>query len=63
MILGFAAAILLSCNDETKNSSIDTPDISFKKEGEAYLLKSGDTLEKITIEFAGRNLHITLRFG
>lgn len=52
IILGFSAGILLSCADETKNSSIDTPEISFQKEGELYLIKDLDTIKKISIEFA-----------
>ncbi len=52
IILGFSAGILLSCAEDAKDSSIDTPEISFQKEGELYLLKSGDTLHKIAIEFA-----------
>jgi len=52
IVLGLSAGILLSCANDSKNSSIDTPEISFQKEGELYLLKSGDTLRKISIEFA-----------
>ncbi len=52
IVLGFTAGFLLSCAEESKDSSIETPEISFQKEGELYLLKSGDTLQKIAIEFA-----------
>ncbi len=52
IILGFSAGILLSCADDVKNSAIETPEISFQKEGDLYLLKAGDTLKKISIEFA-----------
>tara|TARA_R100000935_G_C2824835_1_gene161722 strand:+ start:1221 stop:1706 length:486 start_codon:yes stop_codon:yes gene_type:complete len=52
LILGISAGILLSCANDPKDSSIETPEISFHKEGELYLLKSGDTLQKIAVEFA-----------
>lgn len=52
IILGFATGIVLSCADDAKNSSIETPEISFQKEGDLYLLKAGDTIKKIAIEFA-----------
>lgn len=52
IILGFATGIILSCADDAKNSSIETPEISFQKEGDLYLLKAGDTIKKIAIEFA-----------
>lgn len=52
IFLGFAAGIIISCADDAKNSSIETPEISFQKEGDLYLLKAGDTLKKISIEFA-----------
>ena len=52
IFLGFAAGIIISCADDAKNSSIKTPEISFQKEGDLYLLKAGDTLKKISIEFA-----------
>ncbi|AVR44071.1 hypothetical protein C7S20_01680 [Christiangramia fulva] len=45
---------LSSCNEGKKQQSIKTEPISFKKEGELYLLKkeSGDTIEKLDIEIA-----------
>lgn len=52
IILGFATGLVLSCADDAKNSSIETPEISFQKEGDLYLLKAGDTIKKIAIEFA-----------
>ena len=44
--------ILISCGNEPKESSIETSEIEFKKEGELYLLKSGDTIKKLDIEIA-----------
>lgn len=42
-----------SCNEDKKEKVIETAPISFKKEGELYLLKpSGDTIEKLDIEIA-----------
>ena len=52
IILGFATGIILSCADDAKNLSIETPEISFQREGDLYLLKAGDTIKKIAIEFA-----------
>lgn len=52
IILGFATGLVLSCADDAKNSSIETPEISFQKEGDLYLLKTGDTIKKIAVEFA-----------
>lgn len=46
------SAMLFSCGDEPKDSTIETAEIKFKKEGELYLLKSGDTIKKIDIEIA-----------
>jgi len=50
---GLITAILFSCgSDQQKESKIETPEIQFKKEGELYLLKATDTIEKIDIEIA-----------
>ncbi|WP_034889409.1 DUF192 domain-containing protein [Gillisia sp. Hel_I_29] len=47
------ATILISCgNEEQKDIKVETPEIEFKKEGELYLLKAADTIEKIDIEIA-----------
>lgn len=49
---GFILALIFSCADEAKNTSIETEDIPFTKEGELYLLRGKDTLQKLDIEFA-----------
>ena len=49
---GFILALIFSCGDEAKNTSIETEDIPFTKEGELYLLRGKDTLQKLDIEFA-----------
>lgn len=46
------SGLLFSCGGETKESSIEVPDIEFNKEGELYLLKMGDTIKKVDIEIA-----------
>ncbi|MFO7718965.1 MAG: DUF192 domain-containing protein [Gillisia sp.] len=52
-ILAFIlSGFLFSCGDETKESSIEVPEIEFKKEGELFMLKMGDTLKKVDIEIA-----------
>ncbi len=50
--LGIIFGIIVSCADEAKNTSIETDEIQFTKEGELLLLKAGDTLQKLDIEFA-----------
>ncbi len=46
------STLLFSCVDEPKESKIETSEIEFKKEGELYLLKSGDSIKKLDIEIA-----------
>ncbi len=46
------STLLFSCSDEPKESKIETSEIEFKKEGELYLLKSGDSIKKLDIEIA-----------
>lgn len=46
------STLLFSCGDEPKASKIETSEIEFKKEGELYLLKSGDSIQKLDIEIA-----------
>jgi len=46
------STLLFSCDDEPKASKIETSEIEFKKEGELYLLKSGDSIKKLDIEIA-----------
>lgn len=50
----FISISFTSCeNDEKKNESIETDPITFTKEGEIYLIKSsGDTIQKLDVEFA-----------
>lgn len=51
----FFSLTLSSCGDSTtKKKSIETKPISFKKEGELYLIRnnSGDTIQKLDIEIA-----------
>ena len=52
IVLGFTIGIIFSCTDEPKNTSIKTEEIQFTKEGELFLLKASDTLQKLDIEFA-----------
>ena len=49
---GIIFGIMFSCADEAKNTSINTDEIQFTKEGELFLLKSEDTIQKLDIEFA-----------
>ena len=50
----FLSLSFTSCdNQDKKEESIETPPITFTKEGELYLIKSsGDTIQKLDIEFA-----------
>ena len=49
----FLSLSFTSCNEEKKEKTIETDPISFKKEGELYLIKaSGDTIQKLDIELA-----------
>jgi hypothetical protein len=41
-----------SCGDQAKESKIDTAEIEFRKDGELYLLKNGDSIKKLDIEIA-----------
>jgi len=50
--VGIILGILYSCEEEAKNTSIDTDEIKFAKEAELYLLKGEDTLQKLDIELA-----------
>lgn len=47
-----AAGIMYSCGDEPKESSIETPEIEFEKEGELDLIKEGNVVKSIDIEIA-----------
>jgi uncharacterized membrane protein (UPF0127 family) len=49
---GIILGILFSCAEEAKNTSIETDEIQFTKEGELFLLKDEDTLQKLDIELA-----------
>lgn len=52
LIFFLLSTLLFSCGDEPKASKIETSEIEFKKEGELYLLKSGDIIKKVDIEIA-----------
>lgn len=52
LTLSLISALLFSCGNEPKDSTIETAEIEFKKEGELYLLKSGDSIKKLDIEIA-----------
>jgi len=52
LLAGFVLGIIFSCADETNNTSIETDEIQFTKEGELFLLKAEDTLQKLDIELA-----------
>ncbi|HSP82321.1 MAG TPA: DUF192 domain-containing protein [Gillisia sp.] len=51
-ILGMVAGILFSCANDPKESSIETEEISFTKEGELSFLKGGEVSGTIDIEIA-----------
>lgn len=42
----------LSCADEPKESSIETPEITFEREGEIELIKEGAVIKTLEIEIA-----------
>ncbi|WP_317133593.1 MULTISPECIES: DUF192 domain-containing protein [Antarcticibacterium] len=44
--------LLISCADEPKESSIETPEITFEREGEMELLKEGEVIKTLEIEIA-----------
>lgn len=46
------ASLFLSCGEEEKETVVETPEITFQKEGEMFLLKSTDTIKKLDIEIA-----------
>jgi uncharacterized membrane protein (UPF0127 family) len=52
IITGVIFGIFFSCADEAKNTSIKTDEIHFTKEGELFLLRGEDTLQKLDIELA-----------
>ncbi|WP_010228665.1 DUF192 domain-containing protein [Gillisia marina] len=52
VIAGAIFGIFFSCADEAKNTSIETDEIQFTKEGELFLLKAEDTIQQLDIEFA-----------
>lgn len=51
-IWGLIAISLISCGEESGESSIETPEITFEKEGEMYLIKQEDTIQQLDIELA-----------
>ncbi len=51
--LFLCGTILTACNDDPEQEVIETEPVTFTKEGELFLLKpSGDTIQKLDIEFA-----------
>ncbi|MCF4102325.1 DUF192 domain-containing protein [Gillisia sp. M10.2A] len=53
LFCGLLVGILTSCGEDSKdNREVETAEITFKKEGELYLLKAKDTIKKIDIEIA-----------
>lgn len=46
------AGILTSCADESKESSIETPEITFEREGEMELMKEEEVIKTLEIEIA-----------
>lgn len=52
MFLGLMSGIFISCGDDTKDSSIETPEIVFTKEGELSLTKDGVTIQELDVELA-----------
>jgi len=52
LIISLITGMLYSCGDEPKETTIETPEIEFKKEGELALLKADDTIKKLDIEIA-----------
>lgn len=51
-ILSLFTGFLIGCADDPKESAIETPEITFKKEGELSLLKAGEVTHTIDIEIA-----------
>lgn len=52
IVLALVVGIFFSCGDDEKESVIETAEITFKKEGELFLLKGGEQIKKIDIEVA-----------
>lgn len=46
------SGVFFSCADETKESSIETPAITFEREGEIELMKEGEVIKILEIEIA-----------
>jgi uncharacterized protein len=44
--------VFISCADEPKESSIETPEITFEREGEIELMKEGEVIKTLEIEIA-----------
>lgn len=54
LTLLFCGSILAGCKDEDKSTKeVSTPEIEFKKEAEAFLVKpEGDTIQQLDLEIA-----------
>lgn len=52
LMIALVAGIFASCGDDEKDSAIETPEISFTKEGELFLMKEGEQVKKLDIEVA-----------
>ncbi|MBB4120019.1 MAG: DUF192 domain-containing protein [Mesonia hippocampi] len=52
-LIGLLGILIISCKEEAKQQRIETPEVSFTKEGELHFTKAtGDTIATIEIEFA-----------
>ena len=52
MFLGLMVGIFISCWTDPKESSIETTEIVFKKEGELALIKGGEIIQELDVELA-----------
>ena len=52
LLVVMASGMLLSCANDSKETTIETDEIVFKKEGELDLLKDGEIIKSLDIEIA-----------
>lgn len=52
IIIALIAGFFASCGGDEKGSAIETPEITFTKEGELVLVKDGEQIKRLDIEVA-----------
>lgn len=52
LLFGLTMIFMISCGEDEKETVVETPEISFKKEGELQLIKNGDVVKNLDIEIA-----------